>query len=217
VERLNMGAMAAQRRRPLLVALVVACLTPGCAIRTGMTLTGWDNLADTPAGPVAVLRVVTHLGQECKSAQVIWGKVEAPNAPERFAELLASAAADTGGLDVIHPVQVVQKLEAAGLATTLQPDDEELAERIRALGCAAYLVAEIDCWEETYVFFASSAVIEYSIACHVPGRREPVWRVRARNVRRNTTHRELAAQALRETFRALKVQRDVRGWREHLK
>lgn len=179
-------------------------LVTGCAVGTGMTIEGHGSYAATPAGTSAVLRVQARPMGPVRSGEVTWGIINTPNAEARFAELLANAAREPGGLDVLHPVDAARQLQKAGMPTTLQPDDEQLQRNLAALGCSSCLVANVTSWRYSYVFFSSSSVVEYTLSCLVPGRNEPVWTVNVHRSARGMGDREVAMLALRETFQWLK-------------
>jgi hypothetical protein len=165
-----------------------------------------------PEGPIAVLRAVSHLEGVSKSGHVTWGKTEPANADQRLAELAAHVATRDGGLHVLPPHAVADELRAAELDPTLQPGPAALLDNVKALGCACYLTATVHRWHESYVFFWLSATIEFDLACYVPGRAEPVWRVCARNRQRGGTQDSVALDALRAAFRGLKQAGGPKEW-----
>jgi len=200
--------------QPLATILAVLFLAQGCAIRTGTTIAGKGDLRATPPGRAAVLKVTAYAENNSKSGHVTWGVLDTPNPDQRFAELLAYVAATEGGLSVIEPMQVIERLEDAGLEPTFQPDDATLARYAEVLGCSSVLTADIKCWRHKYVFFSSSATVEFTLTCRVPGKPDALWGVRTCCSRRKMDNTEIALHALKETFRALKARHDREGWCE---
>jgi len=191
--------------------LLIVCTTWGCAGRTEMRVNGRGSFEATPAGPSAVLRVTSECPDISMSGHTTWGVVNTPQAAERFAELVAHAA-DEAGMNVMHPQRAAERLQAAALSPTLQPTDQQLAEHAVALGCASYLVGDIRCWKYRYLFFWETASIEFSLSCHAPGTPAPLWRIDVCNVQRGATDREVALNALRKAFRALKDEHYYDSW-----
>jgi len=200
--------------RLLAAILALLFLAQGCAIRTGTTITGTGDLSSTPQGRTAVLRVTAYAKNDSKSGHVTWGVLDTPNPDQRFAELLAYVAETEGGLSVIEPIRAIERLEDAGLEPTLQPDDATLKRYAEALGCSSVLTADIRCWRHKYVFFSSSAIVEFTLTCRVPGEPDPLWGVRTCCSGRKMDNTEIAVHALKQTFRALKARHDVEGWCE---
>jgi hypothetical protein len=141
-----------------------------------------------------------------KAGGVEWGLIETPNAPERFAELLAHAAAGAG-MRVILPHDARDQVRENGLEWDLQPGPVQIAERAQALGCASYMTAEVDRWRYGYVFFVQSAEIRYRVACHPVGGGPPVWQAQVLRQARSLSDLELARGALADTFEWLRGER----------
>ena len=138
-----------------------------------------------------------------KSADVLWGVVQAPNAPKTFADLLAHFAGEAGGLDVIPPTEVAETLEKAGLEPTLNPSPEQLDTFAEALECASYLTAHVEMWRSRYLLTGSTATIRFVVSCHVPTAEEPLWSVSVEQTRRGVGYRKVAISALRDTFESI--------------
>jgi hypothetical protein len=189
-------------------------LAPGCGVRNSFTISGSGDFAATPDGPSAVLRVTAAPCPDAKSIGMEWGFINTPNPDQRLAEFIAHAAREDGGMQVLVPFDVARKLEEAKLDPTLQPEPDELRKRAQVLGCSSYLTAELACWRYSYVFFVSSAEIEYKLACHRADTGEPVWEADVLRQARNKSNRDLAREALAATFNWLKEQQTGQAYPE---
>lgn len=192
--------------RLVVCGLVVLAVSPGCAIRDHLTISGTGRLADTPAGRSAVLQVTARADGVPKSVGISWGVADALNADAQFAELAAHAAADDGGMTVMLPFEADEVLEKAGLEATLHPKPKQLKQFVRTLGCSSYMTADIKRWRHRHLFFFSSATIEYRLSCHRADDGQVLWEVHIRKQARGISNRELARLALYETFQWLKEQ-----------
>ena len=188
-----------------LTCFVIAAGLSGCAVRNCCQVTSTGRLADTPAGPTAVLRVTSGVRGEGAAHGYTVARVDTPNAPGQFAELLAHAAREDAGLDVILPYQVQDRLIKAKLAPTLEPTQEELAQQIEALGCASYLEASVERWRSGYLFFIASAEITFRVACRRPDG-SLIWEAHVHGQQRNVGDRDIARLALYEGFRHMAVE-----------
>jgi len=137
----------------------------GCSAGRGSFTDSAGALSQTPSGMCPVLRVAAPLYDEPKSTDVLWGKMGAAGADRQFAEILAHAARENGGVAVPLPFEVDERLERAGLRPTLQPDEDQLSQFVEALDCASYLTADVPCWRFDYVVLSSSAAIEFHLTC----------------------------------------------------
>lgn len=185
-------------------AMLAVGLMPGCGLRNVRTIHGTGSLAATPPGPSAVLRVAVGPAKSPRSRDIIWGSIDTTDADRQFAELLAHTARNDGGMNVAFPVQVEEQLELEGFKPTLQPGTEELRRYVKALDCGSYLTAELKRWGYGYIFFLSSATIEYRVSCHRADNDETVWEVDVRRQARGMDNRDVALLALRETFQWLR-------------
>ncbi len=185
---------------PALGLLLLALFLCGCTIRNSRKITGSGDLASTPAGPTAVLRVTAVARSDPRTGQTTWGLINTPNIEDRFAEFLASAAARDDGLTVIDPYEVQKRLRAAHLKPTLQPDDQQLQQFAKALGLASYLVAHVNKSRLEYRFIWSWADADYTVACYVPGRAQPLWQAHVCRAAPGKTDREVLALSLKEMF-----------------
>ncbi len=176
----------------------------GCAVRSKLTIDGTGNLAATPPGPSAVLRVTVPRPKDPKSKDILWGSVNTFEADTQFAEEVAYAAARDGKIEVPRVFKVHERLEKAGLEPTLQPTPEELRHYVEILGCASYLTADLKRWHYGYLLFFGSADIEYRLTCHRAETDEVVWEVNVLRQACGMSDRDVARLALRETFQWLK-------------
>ena len=196
--------MGARNRTTALCVVALGLLLCGCTVRNSRAITGSGSLALTPAGPTAVLRVTAVPHTDPRTGQTTWGLINTPNIEDRFAEFLASAAGHDDGLSVIEPIDVEQRLLAAHLKPTLQPDDEQLQQFAKALGLASYLVAHVDRSRLEYRFFWSWADAEYTVSCYAPGRADALWEAHVCRAAPGLTDREVLALSLKEMFDWLK-------------
>lgn len=178
----------------------------GCSLERRSFTDSAGALSQTPPGMCPLLRVAAPLYDEPKSTDVLWGKMGAAGADRQFAELLAHAARENGRVAVPLPFEVDERLEGAGLRPTLQPDDEELSQFVKALDCASYLTADVLCWRFNHVLLSSSAAIEFHLTCRRADTDEALWQAHVRREGRGMSYREIALLALRETFESLKQQ-----------
>lgn len=185
-------------------ALLALWLCCGCTVRAARTVTGSGSFASTPPGPTAVLRVTAAPAVELRTGQTNWGLINTANVEARFGEFLADAADRDGGMTVIGPLDVEQRLLTAGLKPTLQPDEDQRLQFARAVGCASYLTAYVVRSRLQYRFFVSWADVAFTVACYVPGQAEPIWQVDVSRVAPGKTDREATALALEEMFQWLK-------------
>lgn len=192
------------RSRCTLLLLLFAVAACGCTVRNVRRIDGSGRLADVPDGPTAVLRVTAAVREAPRSGRSTWGLIPTPNAADRFAEQFAHAAEQEGGMRVVTPAEVRDRLREAGLEPTLQPDEAQLRRFADALGLSSYLTAHLDCSRLNYRFFWSWATVRYSAACRVPGRAAPAWRVQVLRKAPHDSDRVTTATALKETFQWLK-------------
>jgi hypothetical protein len=186
--------------------LLALALAPGCGVRNSFRISGSGDFAATPGGPSAVLSVVAAPCPGPKSIGMEWGSMNTRNPDQRFAEFIAHAAREDGGMQVLLPFDVTRKLKEAKLDPTLQPEPDQLPNRAQALGCSSYLTAELACWRYSYVFFVSSAELEYRLACRRADTGQVVWEADVLTRARNKSDRDLARQALAGTFEWLREQ-----------
>jgi hypothetical protein len=185
----------------LALALV---LSTGCAVRNSRTITGIGQLSATPPGPTAVLSVTAVPHVDPRTGQLTWGLINTPNVEARFDEFLASAADHDAGLDVIEPIDVEQRLLAAHLKPTLQPDEKQLDDFAHVLGLGSYLVAHVERSRLQYRFFWSWSDVQFTVSCYAVGSAQPVWQAHVKRTVRSLTDRQAIALSLREMFRWLK-------------
>jgi len=183
------------------VWLGLAC---GCGVRNSLRIDPSGNLADGPRGPTAVLSVLARPDHGPRTRGMTLGIVDTPNAEERFAELLAHAAAEDGGMQALPLYEVQKRLRKAKLEPTLEPRPEEVEQFAAALGLASYLTAEVTQWRFKYLLFSSSAVVEFSVRCHQVPDGRVVWQAHVLKQAGATSDREAARQALFEMFRQLR-------------
>ena len=200
------GNLLLSARRAGLVgaAMMALWLCCGCTVRAARSVSGSGSFASTPPGPTAVLRVTTAPAVAVRTGQTNWGLVTTANVEARFAEFLADAAARDGGMSVLPPLDVEQRLSTAGLKLTLQPDEDQRRQYAKALGCASYLTAYVERSQLQYRFFLSWADVSFTVACYVPGQTAPVWQVQISRLAPGKTDREAIALALAEMFQWLK-------------
>ncbi len=177
-----------------------ALAATGCAVQNCCSVTGMGSLADTPPGPSAVLRVTSAAPAYGMAHSFSAGRIDTPNAAGRLAELLAHAARDDAGIEVLLPYQVADQLAKAELEPTLEPSAEQIAQYVEVLGCASYLEANVELWRSGYVFVFSSAEITCRVACRRPDG-TLVWEATVHAQQRNTGDREVARLALYEVFK----------------
>jgi len=182
---------------------LAALLLPGCAVRSRLRITGEGSLADTPPGPTAVLKVTAKPQTSSKSGKLLWGVYHTSNVEKTFAERLARVAADQGGLSVVSPRQVRDRLKAAGLEPTLQPDEETLRRCVDELGLKSYLTAYVHHSSLYYHFFWSWAKVRFEVVCLSAADAHPLWRVEVRRQCPLKSDRETMGLALREALRYL--------------
>jgi hypothetical protein len=181
-------------------------LAPSCSVQESSTIELTGNFAATPVGPAAVLEVTARPAGAPKTGQRIWGEANTLNAEATFAELLAHAAREDGGMAVILPYQVNDRLAKAKLKPTLQPPPAELQSFVKLLGCASYLTADVRVLGFSYIYFRSTAVAEYSIACHRADNGAIVWQADVARKTGGMSDREVARLSLGEAFRKLKAE-----------
>jgi hypothetical protein len=188
----------------VLVALLGLFLTCGCTVRNSRTISGSGSFASNPGGPTAVLRVTAERRSDPRTGQTTWGLINTPNVEARFGEFLASEASRDGGLTVIDPLDVEQRLLAARLEPTLQPDDQQLQQFARVLGLSSYLTAHVVRSRLEYRLFWSWSDVEYTVACYQPGRAEALWQAHVCRAAPGKTDRQTTALSLKEMFEWLK-------------
>jgi hypothetical protein len=186
------------------VAVLGLSLCCGCTARNTRTITGSGSFPATPVGPTAVLRVTAVQGGGPRTGQTTWGLINTPNIEARFAEFLASEAGRDGAMTVINPVDVEQRLRAARLKPTLQPDDAQLSQFAKTLGLASYLVGHVVRSRLQYRFFVAWSEMEYTVSCYAPGRADPLWEAHVCRSAPGKTDRETLALSLKEMFEWLK-------------
>ncbi len=176
----------------------------GCASGSKVQVRNPSGYAQMPRGSVAVLKVTARPMGKPRSYQVAFGIVRTPNAPAAFAELLAQIARQQGGLQVLSPTEVDDRLKAAGLEPTLDPSPEQLEGFAGTLKCASYLTAHVEKWNYRYFLTSSKASVRFVLSCYVPGAEDPLWSAQVEHEVGGLTDREAAIAALKETFRTLK-------------
>jgi len=134
----------------------------------------------------------------------VWGIVDMPHAARQFAELVAFFARQEGGLDVMMPAEVERRLRAAGLKPTLEPTSAQLKAFAKALGCSSYITVELRAWRLSYELTAQSARVRFTLSGYRPDADRPLWSVDVSHVGHMKSEREVAIEALRETFRRLR-------------
>ena len=184
----------------VMAGVVGAFAATGCAVQNCCDVTYSGSLADTPPGPSAVLRVTSVVPANGMAHSYVAGRIDPPNAAGQFAELLAHAARDDAGIEVLLPYQVADQLAKAELEPTLEPSAEQIAQYVQVLGCASYLEANVERWRSGYTFVFSSAEITCSLACRLPDG-TLVWEATVHAQQRNTGDREIARLALYEAFK----------------
>ena len=185
------------------LALGLFCLL-GCTRWPKIETTRAEGFALMPPGKTAVLKVTARPLSTSKSYQFLWGIVQVPNAPLHFAELLAYFAREEGGLDVIAPQEVERRLKTARLEPTLDPTPEQVKAFAQALGCTSYLTADVDTWRSVYRLTTQSARVRFVVSAHAAGGAEALWSAAVEHVAELKSEREVAMDALRETFRRLR-------------
>jgi len=192
-------------RATALAGLVPALLwVAGCRAGPEIKVRYPHGFALMGKGKTAVLKVSARAPSEPKSYQFVWGIVDVPNAQSQFAELVAYFAREEGGLEVIPPEEVNRRLRAAGLEPTLDPDPQQLQAFVEALDCASYIVAEVETWRMIYKFTSQKALARFSLTAYLRGFDWPLWRAKVRHVDRLKSEREVAIEALQQTFRTLR-------------
>ena len=187
--------------------LLVLCIAPACSAYNRSLVEPRGDFGATPAGPSAVVQVTAASQASPKTRDMLWGSIPTPRADRSLADILAHAAREDGGMDVMLPHEAARRLEDAGLKPTLQPAPEELRERVRALGCTSYLTVELKQWRYNYVYFASYATIQCRVECRRAADDGLLWEAEVLREARGISDREVARLALAEMFRALKKQR----------
>jgi len=194
------------RTLAVLILAAALCAGAGCSSAPVVEIQRPEGFYLVPAGRTAVLRVKARPLTEELSYKFLWGVVQAPTAEASFADLLAHHARVEGGMNVIPPAEVEERLRLAGLEPTLEPDDEQLQAFAKMLGVSSYLTANVEQWRYRYVFFSEKASIRFSVACRAPGEDKPLWSARAHHKASGDTERAVAGQALRAMFRILNWQ-----------
>lgn len=191
--------------RSLLASAAVLLLVSGCASRSPLDIDIQQRRAfeDTTGARTAVLKVATPEADEAGAAMNVWGTVYPPTARQSFAELLAHHARRTGGMEVVPPPEVDERLRLAGLEPTLNPSDKELAEFARTLECENYLEAVVQRWRYTYLLTHQKAIVSFTLHCYEPGDPTPLWTARVSHTRRGKSERQVADDALRRLFQQL--------------
>jgi hypothetical protein len=187
------------------VALAAALALCGCTVRSAVTVTGSGSLAATPAGTSAVLQVSVPYNTNITARGADWGVLRTQGPDARFADMVARAARDDIGLDVIAPFKVAKALEKAGLLPGLRPEAAHIRDAARAVGCASFLTAEVVRWQSNYVLFSAASTIEFDLTCHSAADGEKLWNVHVLRRSRGLSDGEVARLALAEAFQWLKA------------
>jgi hypothetical protein len=188
-----------KRLQPVLAGLLLLSFA-GCTVRNRLVVDGGGSLSAMPPGPVAVLNVTSRAAKAPKSEPFVYGLADTTRADAAFAELLAVAARDDAALEVIHPYDAEKQLRQREVTFSLQPDAELLKAEAEALGCAAYLTAELACWRHRFVFMASSAELRCRVTCRRAADDAVLWRADVDAEMRSMSDRELARVALKSMF-----------------
>jgi hypothetical protein len=196
--------------RTLLTSAAALLLMSGCASRGPLEIEIQQRRAfeETTGARTAVLKVSTPESDEAGAPMNVWGTVYPPTARQSFAELLAHHARRTGGMEVVPPSEVDERLSLAGFDPTLSPSDKQLAEFARTLECESYLEAIVQRWRYTYLLTRQKAVVSFTLHCYEPGNPTPLWTARVFHTRRGKSERQVADDALRRVFRRLSEQEE---------
>jgi hypothetical protein len=188
-----------RRTRTAVAALLLVCLA-GCTVKNRLVIDGGGSLADMPEGPVAVLRASAFEQEAPKVEPFIYGVADTGLAASAFAELLAVAARDDAGLEIVHPVDVEKRLRQKEVTFSLEPDADGPLDEARALGCTSYLTVELACWRHRYLLFVSSAQLRCRVSCRSVAGDALIWRADIDAEQRGLSDRELARLALKRMF-----------------
>jgi hypothetical protein len=201
--------MALSLRGTMLMVCMSAALA-GCGLPE--VYVPWHRgQAPAPPGPTALLKVTTAESSGTISLGAVHAVVKAASAESSFAVMAAHFARCEGGMEALDPHEVAQKLKAAGVACTLQPDDKQLADAVSALGCSSYMTAHIERWRYSYRLWWVKATVRYTLCCYAADTHVLLWTAQVDMTRSGVDERQVAAEALRSTFRALAVRGLVPG------
>ena len=195
------------RSQFLLICTVGLVSAVGCASRGEIVLEGADGFARMPQGRTAVLDVTASYEAESKSAKWLWGMVEQASAAQVFAEQLAHAARQEGGLDVLTAREIRAGLRAAGLDPSLEADAGHPDALATALGCKSYLTADLKEYDCNYLVFWCWGRVRFDLSGYRVGEREPLWSAHVRRTVRGADSRQAARVALEEMFQKLSASR----------
>jgi len=179
----------------------------GCASRGEIHLEGADDFARMPQGRTALLDVTASYEAESKSARWLWGVIEQASAAQGFAEQLAHAARQEGGLDVLSAKEIRAGLRAAGLDLSPEADAGHPDALARALGCESYLTADLKEYDCSYILFWCWGRVRFDLSGYRVGEREPLWSAHVQRTVRGADSRQAARVALDETFQKLSASR----------
>ena len=202
--------IATRTKLTVALALAAALAACGCTLHSSASIAGSGSLSATPPGPSAVLQVTVPYNTQVAARGADWGIIRTQNPDARFADLVAHAAREDAGLDVIPPFKAMRALEDAELHAGLHPEPAQMPAAARALRCASFLTADVVKWHCAYVFFTSSSVIEFDLACHAAEDGRKLWDVHVSRRTRGLSDGEVARLALAEAFRWLQ-QNDPAG------
>ena len=183
---------------------VAASFLGGCGTTVKVTPEGGHNLALMHPRRAAVLKVTARPVGELKVSGPAWGVLECVNAEERFAELLAHAAAQHAGLPMVPHDELTARIEQVGGESAPNPDSQQIAERASALGCSVYLTAHVQRWRCSYVLFLNRTRIEFDVAICVPEQNEAVWKAHVQCSSSRLDETEIALYALKEALAPLR-------------
>jgi len=193
----------------LALCLALACLA-GCGSPERVNVHNAEGYLRMPREQVAVLQVTAEPFGRVHASNAFWGIMDQRYQQRALAEILAHVASETGGINVIPPIEAEDRLRAAGLELTYEPSPGQLEDYVRALACESYLSAHVEKLSCVIFVFGSRAEASILIAGHVPGEDQPLWSVHTRCRAWGIDMREAACAALIEAFETLESYRTGR-------
>jgi hypothetical protein len=192
--------------------VVIMVSLAGCAShqsRANIEVQAGQALAEAPDGRTAVLAVRGKLADKNNGFSAghmmpihLWGQEQAAVPRRSFGEYVAHYARTDGGLEIMPPFEVTERLETAGSDPTLVPSEEQLKEFVSILELENYLVVSVNRWMEKYVLTRQTAVVDFQMSLFCADG-ERIWAVRARDKATGVPAEELGARVLSQAFRRL--------------
>jgi hypothetical protein len=187
-------------RRRALALLALAVILSGC--RTSA------EVAFDPAAPSRPRTVVVLFFEEAGATdqavdRAILGHTSEAGAGKVVSKLFAQALAEEDACQVLRGTSLLAACLKARVDVRYlnKLTVEDVAAK---LGVDAVIKGKVSRFRQSWFLFLSRAGVEFTAACHVPGRGEPVWQAKGCGARMQAGEADLALEASREIARLVR-------------